>query len=144
MLSLSLPMTDASHMSNESEREYKKQKPSKGSRLQCRRQQRQRQRQQQQQCLLMLGALSLTLSHLLTRACSHSPLCVWVCCCSVDCAGSMFINMLQLFMLLARVFKRSFWAFEGAANNLRLTRVFLFVIYFLFFFDFLLTRPVLF
>lgn len=135
VLSLSLPMTDAAHMSNESEREYKKQKPSKGSRLQCRRQQRQRQRQrqQQQQCLLMLGALSLTLSHLLTRACSRAPLCVWVCCCSVDCAGSMFINMLQLFMLLARVFKRSFWAFEGAANNLRLTKVFLFVIYFLFF-----------
>lgn len=49
------------------------------------------------------------------------------------CAGSMFINMLQLFMLLARVFKRSFWAFEGAANNLRLTKVFLFVFYFFLF-----------
>lgn len=41
----------------------------------------------------------------------------------------MFINMLQLFMLLARVFKRSFWAFEGSANNLRLTKVFPFVFF---------------
>lgn len=51
----------------------------------------------------------------------------------------MFINMLQLFMLLARVFKRSFWAFEGAANNLRLTKVFFFV-FFIFIFRFSLSR----
>lgn len=62
-------------------------------------------------------SLTYTLSHLLALA--NPTLCVCVCGFVVvfKCAGSMFINMLQLFMLLARVFKRSFQCFleQGAA-----------------------------
>lgn len=102
-------MSYAAHMSNVSEREYKKQKPSKGSRLQCRRQQRQR--QQQQQCLLMLGALSLTLSHLLTRACSRAPLCVWVCCCSVEMCRLHVYQHVAAFYAFGACFQTKFLGF---------------------------------